>query len=103
MAVTYTWNIADMERNTSDSMVSTVHWAVSANDGDSSAGAYGSVGLEPAEPGDMIPYEDLTPEVVIGWVHDRLGGPEKVSEIESSLEAQISEQKAPATTKGTPW
>jgi hypothetical protein len=35
------------------------------------AGAYGSVGLEAPE-GNVIPYADLTPEIVIGWVQDKL-------------------------------
>jgi hypothetical protein len=42
--------------------------------------AYGSVGLEAPE-GNVIPYADLTPEIVIGWVQEKLGGEEKVAEI----------------------
>jgi hypothetical protein len=65
-----------------DGIVFTVHYTVNANDGTYSSGAYGSVGLEAPE-GNVIPYADLTPEVVIGWVQDKLGGDEKVAEISS--------------------
>jgi hypothetical protein len=55
-----------------------VHYTVAANDGTYSSSAYGSVGLEAPE-GNVIPYADLTPEIVIGWVQDKLGGAEKRS------------------------
>jgi hypothetical protein len=58
----------------------------SANDGTYSSGAYGSVGLEKPEPGNMIPYADLTEEIVVGWVKDHFGA-EKVGEIEAALPA----------------
>ena len=50
----------------------------------------------------MIPFADLTPEIVIGWVKDHFGA-EKVAEIEAALEAQIAEQAAPTKATGTPW
>jgi hypothetical protein len=98
----YTWGIAQMERHTADGIVITVHYTVDANDGTYSAGAYGSVGLEQPE-GNVIPYADLTPEVVIGWVQDKLGGEEKVAEISAALQKQIDEQRTPTTAAGVPW
>jgi hypothetical protein len=82
--------------------VFTAHYTVNANDGTYSAGAYGSVGLEQPE-GNVIPYADLTPEVVIGWVQDKLGGEEKVAEISAALQKQIDEQRTPTTAAGVPW
>jgi hypothetical protein len=99
---TTTWNVAQMERNTADGIVFTVHYTVDANDGTYSAGAYGSVGLEQPE-NNVIPYAELTPEVVIGWVKEKLGGEEKVVEIEAALQAQIDEQRAPSKAAGVPW
>jgi hypothetical protein len=97
-----TWGIAQMERHTTDGIVITVHYTVDANDGTYSAGAYGSVGLEAPE-GNVIAFADLTPEIVIGWVQEKLGGEEKVAEIETALLAQITEQKAPQKAQGLPW
>jgi hypothetical protein len=101
MATTFTWNIAQMERETADGYVFTVHYTVDAKDDTYSAGAYGSLGLERPE-GNMIPFADLTPEVVIGWVKEKFGV-EKVVEIEGALQAQLDEQRAPSKQSGLPW
>jgi hypothetical protein len=99
----YTWNISNLERHTADGIVFTVHYTVDANDGTYSAGAYGSVELEQPDPETMIPYAELTPEIVIGWVKDKLGGEEKVAEIEAALQSQIDEQHSPTKAAGVPW
>ena len=99
---TTTWGVAQMERHTADNIVFTVHYTVAANDGTYSSSAYGSIGLEQPE-GDVIPYADLTPELVIGWVQEKLGGDEKVTEIEAALQAQIDEQRSPSKAAGVPW
>ena len=103
MATTITWNIAQLERNTADGAVFTAHYTVDAADGTYTAGAYGSIGLEQPDPETMIPYADLTPEIVIGWVQEKLGGDEKVAEIEDALQAQLDEQRAPTKAAGLPW
>ena len=101
MATTFIWNIANLERETADGYVFTAHYTVDAKDDTYSAGAYGSIGLErPAE--GMIPFADLTPEIVTGWVRDKFG-PEKVFEIEAALQKQIDEQRNPTTSQGVPW
>ena len=102
MTTTYSWAIAQLERTTADGIVFTVHWTVAANDGTYASSAYGSIGLEQPE-GNVIPYADLTPEIVIGWVQDKLGGDEKVAEIEAALQAQLDEQTAPTKAAGLPW
>ena len=103
MATTTTWNIAQLERHAADGIVYTAHYTVDANDGTYSAGAYGSIDLEQPDPDNIIPYADLTPEIVIGWVQEKLGGEEKVTEIEAALQSQIDEQRTPTTAAGVPW
>ena len=95
---TYTWAITSCERHTADGIVYTVHWTLAANDGTYSSSAYGSIGLEQPE-GNVIPYADLTPELVIGWVQDKLDVPA----IEAALQAQLDEQAAPTKAAGVPW
>jgi hypothetical protein len=102
-ATTFEWGVAQMERHAADGAVMTVHYTVDADDGTYSAGAYGSVGLEQPDPEAMIPYADLTPETVIDWVQEKLGGTEKVDEIQAALQAQIDEQRTPTTAQGMPW
>ena len=103
MATTFTWDIAQLERNTADGVVYTAHYTVAATDGIYSASAYGSIGLEQPDPDDIIPFADLTKDLVIGWVQDKLGGDEKVEEISAALQLQLDEQAAPTKAQGVPW
>ena len=98
MTTTYTWHIAQLERETADGYVFTAHYAVDASDGVYSAGAYGSIGFERPED-DLIPFADLTEEIVIGWVKERLD----VEQIEAALQSQLDEQRHPSKASGLPW
>ena len=97
----FTWKIAQLERETADGYVFTAHYTVDANDGTYNAGAYGSVGFE--RPDNLIPFADLTEDVVVGWVKEALGGDEKVGEIEAALQEQLNQQHAPTKASGLPW
>ena len=118
MSVTYTWAIAELERETATGKVTNVHYTVDATDGTYNSHAYGSVGLS----GDItIPYGDLTEEICIGWVQNALaeqlpaedadGNPvavearrsQLVEQIQEQLGNQIAEQVAPTYATGTPW
>ena len=99
----FTWAIAQMERKTADGVVFTVHYTINATDGTYASSAYGSVGLEQPDPDNIIPFADLTPDLVIGWTKEKLGGDEKVAEIEAALQAQLDEQHAPTKAQGLPW
>lgn len=100
MATTFTWHIANLERETADGFVFTAHYTIDANDGTYSAGAYGSVGFE--RPDNLIPYNELSEELVISWVQEHFGA-EKVAEIEAALQANLDEQRNPTKAAGTPW
>jgi hypothetical protein len=104
MSTTFTWSVSTLDRTVADGIVGIVHYTVSAADDTYSSGAYGSVGLEaPAEGDTVIPYADLTEAGVIEWVKTALGGDEKVTEIQTALQAQIDEQRTPTTAQGKPW
>ena len=98
MTTTTTWGVAQMERHTADGIVFTVHYTVAASDGTYSSSAYGSIGLEQPE-GNVVPYADLTPELVISWVQEKLN----VEEIEAALQSQLDQQRTPTTAQGVPW
>lgn len=97
---TFVWAIANLERETADGFVYTAHYTVTANDGTYSSGAYGSLGFE--RPDNLVPYAELTEEIVVGWVKEHFG-PEKVAEIEAALQTQIDEQRNPTKAAGVPW
>ena len=98
---TFTWAIANLERETDDGFVFTAHYTVNATDDTYSSGAYSSIGFQ--RPDNLIPFTDLTQELVIGWVKEALGGDKKVAEIEAALQAKLNEQRNPTKAAGLPW
>lgn len=95
----YTWSIVNMDRLTSDNFVVTVHYHVSATDGTYNASTYGTVGYT-EQPGETyIPYNQLTQEMVVGWVQTSLGK----DTVEASLQSQIDAQINPVQAAGLPW
>jgi hypothetical protein len=102
METVFSWRIANLERETADGVVFTAHYTIDANDGTYSAGAYGSLGLERPDEEEMIPFSELTEEICVGWVKEKLTE-EKVAEIEAALQAQLDEQHSPSRAAGVPW
>jgi len=108
MTTTYTWAIANLERESADGYVFTAHYVVAAISDELdaegnpySASAYGSIGLErPSKK--LIPFDTLTAEIVTGWVKDKLGA-DKVAAVEAALTAQIEERINPTKLSGLPW
>jgi hypothetical protein len=100
MAVTYTWTIANMERNTADDGVTFSHWRCEGVDGDHSATAYGTTSHTP-DPSDagFVAYADLTEATVLGWVHASLDK----DATESAIADKINAMANPTTAAGTPW
>ena len=95
--MTTTWTIAQLDRQTSDGLVTTAHYRVDAVDGEHTAGTYGSIGFERGT--SFTAYASLTEAQVIAWVKDKLD----VEAIEASLAIQIALQKNPVTATGVPW
>lgn len=93
----FNWDVVQMDRKTSDGFVTTVHYTVSAVDGDFTASTYGTVGY--TEEGSFTPYNQLTKDVVVGWVQTSLGK----DTVEASLAANIEAQKNPVQESGVPW
>jgi hypothetical protein len=110
MAVTYEWSFPtlDVIHNEVDpateepvqNVVTTVHWVYTARDGDYTATMYSTVGLSgPGQP--FTAYEDLTPDIVQGWVESALGA-DQVAEMQQSLVNSIEIQKKPQGGSMTP-
>ena len=125
--------INELERTTADDVVTIAHWSASVVDGDYSASAYGTQSFtRDADSPELVPFEDLTEETVVGWVlnsfpkvtvvtqeaveatYDDDGNvvTEAVEEVreetdqyqmEVNLLAKIEEQKAPQMVTGKPW
>jgi hypothetical protein len=94
-----TWSVAQLDRNTADGFVNTVHWRVNAVDGDKSASSYGTVGYTQKEGKTLVPYSNLTETAVLAWVQESLNK----ATVEASLAQQIELLKNPVTASGVPW
>jgi hypothetical protein len=93
-----TWNISQLDRQTSDGFVTTAHWQATATDGDYSASVISTCSW--SEGTATIAYADLTKDAVLAWVW--ANGVDKDA-VEASLDAQIELQKNPVTAVGVPW
>tara|TARA_R100000479_G_scaffold153514_1_gene89430 strand:+ start:23 stop:355 length:333 start_codon:yes stop_codon:yes gene_type:complete len=107
MANTYVWKIADLNRDLSDGFAHTAHYTVTAisdqadSEGNAyNSGAYGSVGLD--RPDTLANFDDLTEADIVASVQAKLGGAEKITEIQDALAARILEQITPTQASGTP-
>jgi hypothetical protein len=93
-----TWNISQLDRQTSDGFVTTAHWQATAVDGDYSASTYATCSWSDGTP--TVAYNQLTQETVLGWIW--ANGVDKDA-VETSLAAQIEAKKNPTTATGVPW
>ncbi|WP_347852449.1 hypothetical protein [Planktomarina sp.] len=97
---TFTWQVANMERNTADDGVVVVHWRCEGVDGDHTASSYGTTSHTPdPSAAGFVAYADLTEETVLGWVH---GSVDKDA-TEAAIAAKIDAIANPTTASGTPW
>lgn len=107
MTVTNTWSVVQMdaypEYEGATDVVFTVHWTLNGTDGEYTGSAYGSQGLALDPEGSFTPYEDLTQEQVIGWVHNAMGE-EQVAAYETAVIKQIDDAKnPPVVNPPLPW
>jgi hypothetical protein len=101
--VTLTWAVNNMTRVINDGFVINVAWACTASAPGAGGAFYGGTTTyenNPSEPG-FIPYDQLTQEIVLGWVYDALG--DQKAEIEANLTAKVEKQLNPVTANGMPW
>jgi hypothetical protein len=92
-----TWNINQLDRQTSDGFVTTAHWQCNATDGDYSASVISTCSWSDGTAN--IPYASLTKDAVLAWVWESVDK----DATEASLLAQIELQKNPVTATGVPW
>ena len=99
MPITYTWTPTQLigypTFDGQTDVVTRAFYTVLADDGEGHTADYSNFAYTPLDPSvPFIPYADLTPEIVIGWVQFALG-PDHVAAIEESLAIQIQRQVTP--------
>lgn len=108
MAVTKTWSVLDLKRETSDNYVCEVRWKVTGTEGDKAVEAKGKTFLE--RPSSLEAYESLTEEKILEWVHAKMNAEAPAVQTETAVEIweKLMDQKmaalnAPATATGKPF
>jgi len=97
---TFAWTIPTVERKLDSGFVYVCHWRCTATDGDFSASSYGTAGFQQdPEAESFVPYEDLTEEMVLGWLWASIDK----DATEEALKAKIDAEKNPTTADGVPW
>ncbi len=109
---TYTWQFPVLEvykQNEGQSdVVYNVHWRYKIESGSYSTDSYGVVKLSPYSSGSsFVPYDELTEEIVTGWVVDSMGT-DRVQELQSAMVNRIETMINPPTAMlpppwTTPW
>jgi hypothetical protein len=108
MAITYTWEIAQLdcypEYEGKQKVVKTVHWLRKATDNNGHTGEiYGAreIVLNPKDI--FTPYNNLTFSEVEGWLNSSFNDDE-INELNTILNAQIADQiNPPVVTPALPW
>lgn len=107
MTITNTWAVVQMdaypEYEGQPDVVSTVHWTLTATDGDNTGHVYGSQGVDLNVEDGFTPFADLTEAEVIDWVHGAMGE-DAVAAHEANVAQQIADQINPPVIKPPlPW
>lgn len=100
------WKILNMEHKTSDGFVIKVTSTYEKQDGPGYASKLFSNEFEEVVGPEFIPYEDLTENIVVGWVQDSLGL-EEVLAIQLRVDTLAATKKEyienPPIESGKPW
>lgn len=99
--VEYIWGIVNLERELSDGYVFKVDYSICARRNDIYVNKIFSIDLDRPE-AELIPYEDLTEELVVQWVKDKVD-PEFISNEQAELLKKVQERETPKVGKGLPW
>lgn len=98
MATTYEWVLANLEY-AQDEYVTIAHWRVTGDDSTNTASAYGTISFTQEEGEEIIPFADLTEELVWSWVDEKMDR----TETEAAVQAKLDELANPPLISGIPW
>lgn len=106
MLITHEWSINEMQQlNDGSGTVVSVSYVVKSTDGNFSIQSSGTVELQTENIENFILYENLTEDIVIGWVKEKLGPNLGNHEINnSSWINSINNSPKPKTiSENLPW
>jgi hypothetical protein len=105
MATTYTWDCSvvdtypshtDDNSVTQSDVVYNVHWRITGDDETNNATNIGTQTLEVSDISSFTSFDSITHSDMVAWTKAALGA-ERVSELESSLDARLTELANPTS------
>lgn len=102
METILTWDFLNLERYSSNGIVFNVHYMVTGKNNQNTESIYGTCFLDPPDPYNVIPYEDLTKTMIIEWIKNKLGK-QKVFNLESGVLTEIKNKENNNHGIGVPW
>ena len=100
----HVWKIYDLKRVIADDIVTKVTYACESNKDKSSTRKIGDTELTGSvDDADFIAFEDLTEEIVLGWITSSIDTSIFETENSSSIAQQVIQRAAITTKSGTPW
>jgi hypothetical protein len=97
----FKWHLSDMKRHNDGEIVFEVKCIVMARLGDFGASKTIYVRLNPPDPELLIPYDELTKEIVLEWVKAKMNEDDMLAEVENELREKLEGSLQTAT--GLPW
>ena len=106
-----TWKIENLEREVETGLVTTIHWRITAEDQGRCNDAYGSIRIKgDAEAPGFIPYSEITQDIAIDWLKNRLQQLHQLDptyrspeQIEDEVSQSVRNIIVPKYKLGKPW
>lgn len=100
----HTWKIYDLKRTIADGIVTKVTYACESELSGSTTRKIGELAvIGSADDADFIAYEDLTQDIVLGWVTSSIDTSSLETANSASIAASIVARAAITERNGTPW
>lgn len=106
MEITYEWKVTSMKVTDTDLLENVViqtYWTKTGTDELGNEGVFSGatpIKVSSIDPDTFVPYENLTQEIVIGWVQEEVKGQKHIDE---QILKQINIKRNPVVEKPLPW
>jgi hypothetical protein len=108
MAITYTWKVTSMKVRDSNDLSNVVvqtYWEKTGTDEQGHVGTFNGAtpfDLATVDPNNFVPFDQLTQEIVLGWIQSVVVGSYE-EHVNEQIEKQINNTKSPITEATLPW
>lgn len=107
-SITYTWNVTGVKTRTEvgqEGFVFQTYWTKTGVDESGNEGVFvGATPLKPDTDAGFTPFEQLTEELVLGWIQAAVAAqPGYEAHINGQIQKQIDAKSNPALEPSLPW